>query len=63
MVERFKSERITMPRMIIYGRSIGMCADIYMFFKSQLGTEITEPIGAPNLTKLRLVDVFTSVTD
>ena len=63
VVERLKSERIAMPRMIIYGRSIGMCADIYMFFKAQLGTEITEPIGAPNLAKLRLVDVFTSVTD
>ena len=40
-----------------------VCADVYLFFKSQLGEDITEPIDAPDLAKFRLVDVFTSVTD
>ena len=63
VVDRLKGERISMPRMIIYGRSFGVCADVYLFFKSQLGEDITEPIDAPDLAKFRLVDVFTSVTD
>ena len=52
-----------MPRMIIYGRSYGICADIFFYFKSQLGEDITEPVDAPDLAKFRLVDVFTNVTD
>ena len=63
VVERLKLERAKMPRMIIYGKSFGMCADIYLFFRAELGDSITEPLHAPNLSRFRLVDVFTSVTD
>lgn len=63
VVERLKLERTNMPRMIIYGRSFSVCADVFLYFKSQLGENITEPIDAPDLAKFRLVDVFTSVTD
>ena len=63
VVEKLKSERISMPRIIIYGKSFSICADIYLFFRAELGESITEPIGAPNLARFRLVDVFTSVTD
>ena len=60
VVEKLKSERISMPRIIIYGKSFSICADIYLFFRAELGESITEP---PNLARFRLVDVFTSVTD
>lgn len=40
-----------------------MCANIYIFFKAELGDNITEPTHGPNLAKFKLVDVFTSVTD
>ena len=63
VVERLKAERTKMPRMIIYGKSFGVCADLHLFFKAELGDCITEPIHAPNLSRFRLVDVFTSVTD
>ena len=63
VVEKLKSERISMPRIIIYGKSFSICADIYLFFRAELGESITEPIGAPNPARFRLVDVFTSVTD
>ena len=63
VVERLKAERTKMPRMIVYGKSFGMCADVYLYFKAELGDNITEPRGAPNLSRFRLVDVFTSVTD
>ena len=63
VVERLKSEREKMPRMIIYGKSFGVCADIYLFFRAELGESITEPVNAPNLARFWLVDVFTSITD
>jgi len=40
-----------------------MCADIYLFFRSQLGERFTEHTDAPDLMEFRLVDMFTSATD
>ena len=63
VIDRLRKDRTAMPRMIIYGRSYDVCADIYLFFRSQLGEQFTEPIDAPDVTGYRLVDMFTSVTD
>lgn len=63
VVERLRRERTCMPRTIIYGRSLRMCADIFLFFKLELDDDINEPKDAPDLAKFRLVDVFTSVID
>lgn len=61
VIERLRDK---IPKIIIYGKSFGMCADIYLYFRERLGNSITEPnLGAPNLARFRLVDVFTSVTD
>lgn len=55
--------RTRLPRMIIYCRLIQDCSDIYAFFNSYLGRNFTEPSGAPNIPRFRLVDMFTSITD
>ena len=47
-----------MPRIIVYCRKYA-----YFFFRDGLGREFTEPIGSPDLSRFRLVDMFTSVTD
>ena len=52
-----------MPRIIIYGQSYGICADIYLFFQEKLRYAFTDPIDAPDISMFRLVDMFTSVTD
>ena len=39
------------------------CADIYHFFRSNLGHTFTEPKGAPDIPKFRLVDMFLSCMD
>lgn len=51
------------PRMIIYCRSYKDCADIYLFYRSYLGTSFTDPPGAPNLPRFRLVDMYLSCTE
>ena len=50
-----------MPRVIIFCRRCEDCASIYSFFLSILKHEFTEPISAPNVSKFRLVDMYTSV--
>ena len=63
VLERLQQERVSMPRMIIYCRQYEQCADLYLYFKDGMGNNFTEPIDAPNLSKFRLVDMFTSCTD
>ena len=52
-----------MPRMIIYGRSFERCANIYLYFKIEMQAGFTEPMDAPDLSKFRIVDMFTGVVD
>lgn len=63
VIDRLRKDHTAMSRMIIYGCLYDVCADIYLFFKSQLGEQFTEPIDAPDITGYQLVDMFTSVTD
>ena len=51
------------PRLIVYCRTFGDCADLYLYFKSYLGRGFTEPLGAPDLPRFRLVDMFMSCTE
>ena len=38
-------------------------SDIYLYFQTSMGKFFTEPPSSPNITRFRLVDMFTSVTD
>ena len=62
-VERLQTEKTKMPRMIIYCRSYTDCSDVYLHFCNSLGSEFTEPPGAPDISRFRLADMFTSITD
>lgn len=62
-VVKLQGLRNRMPRVIFYCRSYNDSADIYLYFLDKLGSSFTEPVGAPNLSRFRLVDMFTSVTD
>lgn len=63
MAEKLAQLRAEMPRTIIYCRRFQDCSDIYIMFRSLLGSNFTEPPGAPNISRFRLVEMFTSVTD
>ena len=60
---RLKKERVKMPRIIIYCRKYEECADLYIYFRDELGETFTEPVKSPDLSKFRLVDMFTAITD
>ena len=51
-----------MDRVIIFCRSYDNAGYIYAYLTNRLGKEAVEPIGAPNLSRFRLVDMFTACT-
>ena len=62
LIERVRTERMSLPRVIIYCRSHNDCATLYGLFRDNLGRDFTEPAGLPDLSESRLVDMFTSAT-
>ena len=57
------NKKVHMPRVIIYCRSYEICSDIYKFFYYGLKHNFTHPPHAPNITRFRLVDMYTSIVD
>ena len=49
--------------MIIYCRSFGDYASVYLYLKTFLGAWLTSPHGAPDLPVFRVVDVYTSLIE
>ena len=55
-------QRTNMDRVIVFCWRYDDVTHIYLFIKSRLGKEIFDPIGAPNLVKYCLPDMFTACT-
>jgi len=47
---------------IVFCRTYDDTDHIYLFFKSMIGKEMTDPIGYPDISRFRLVDMFTAFT-
>ena len=62
LVHRLRNERGKMARVIVFCQKCEDCAALYEFFLSSLKEEFTEPVGAPNLARFRLVDMYMSAT-
>lgn len=62
LVEEVRRLRSAVDRIIVFCRSYNDCTELYLFFKRRLGKECTEPIGAPDLAALRIVDMFNACT-
>ena len=64
ILEELKQKHIAMGRVIIYCRRFEDCSNLYCYFKCELGQKFTYPPDAPcELSKYRLVEMFTSCTD
>ena len=62
LVHDIRRLRMSSEKTIVFCRTYNDCANIFRFMKKQLGNEYTEPIGAPDLATLRLVDMFNACT-
>lgn len=64
ILQELKEKLTSLGRIIIYCRRFEDCSDLYCFFKRGLGKNFTYPTDAPcELSKYRLVEMFTSSTD
>jgi ATP-dependent DNA helicase RecQ len=62
LVEEIRRRRTAMDKVIIFGHTYDDCSCIYMFLRHRLSKEGVHPIGAPNLSRFRLVELFTACT-
>ena len=62
LIDELRRKRCRMPRVIIFCQRYDDCAALYETFLIALDKEFTEPVGAPNVTPFRLVDMYTSPT-
>ncbi len=62
LVEEIRYRRVQMDRVIIYCRTYDSCSMIYLYLRSRLKAEATEPVGAKDLAVFRLVDMFNACT-
>ena len=60
LIEELRTARLETPKTIIFCRTYQDCCDLYLLFKSSLGKEFTNPIGAPDYHPFRLVEMFTA---
>ena len=61
IVQEFLQMRLEIPKTIVYVRSYADCIAIYQILKSKMGSNFTEPVGYPNLTAYKLVEMYTRV--
>ena len=59
LVEQIRRERNLMDRVLLFCQKYDDVTHVYHFM---LGKEAYHPIGAPNLVKYRLIDMFTACT-
>ena len=60
LVEELRSTRHRMDRTIVFCRTYQDCSNLYLFFRSAMGKDFTNPIGLPDYPCFRLVDMFTA---
>ena len=62
-IQAVANDNVHVPKTIIYCRRVEDCATLYTYFKELLKEKFVFPIGAPDLPRFRLVDMYTSCTD
>jgi ATP-dependent DNA helicase RecQ len=62
VVQQLLEKQKTMAKMIVFCRTYDDCVRLYRFFQHSLGKNFTFPIGAPNIYRYRLVDMYTNPT-
>ena len=63
IVQEVTHNTIKAERTIIFCRSLKDCFAIYQYFRMHLKQDMYYPKGSPCVSKYRLVDMFTSITD
>ena len=63
LVDELCQKRLCTPRTIVFCRSYEDVGYIYSYTTRSLGANAVEPVGAPDIARFRLVDMFTACTE
>ena len=56
-----RAKRSNYPKTVIFVRTYSDCCTLYLTIRKKMGTDISEPIGSPEMSQFLLVDVFSRV--
>jgi len=59
--KELSQKRVKFPKTILYVRTYKDCIRMYQLLKAKMASEFTEPVGYPNLSGYRLVEMYTSI--
>ena len=62
-IQEIAKKGTEMGRSIIFCPTLDDCVSLYMLFRKELGSHFLYPQDAPDLSKYRLVDMYTSCTE
>ena len=62
LVEELRQQRRLMDRVLIFCQKYDIVTYVYRLFLSRIGKETFDSVGAPNVVKYRLIDMFTACT-
>ena len=62
LVHDVVKQKLEMGRVIIFCSSFNECATLYLLFRTKMGSNFLHPSDTPDLSKFRLVEMFTSCT-
>lgn len=60
---KLREEGTKFPRIIIYCQTYSDCSNLYLYFRRYLGIKFTDPPGAPDMPRFRLVDMYIGCTE
>ena len=63
LVDELRLKRQHMPRTVVFCHSYEDVGYLYSFITSLLEEEAVEPIGAPDMARFHLADMFTASTE
>ena len=63
IVRTLAEEKLLMDRITIFCQTLDDCSILHLFFKNRLGKDFLYLSDAPDLSKYRLVEMYTSCTE
>ncbi|XP_065909910.1 uncharacterized protein [Dysidea avara] len=63
LVEVVAKNGLSVPKTIVYCYRMEDCATLYLYFRESLKKKFVFPVGASDLPRFRMVDMYTSCTD
>lgn len=58
LLDTLRTKGVHTPRVLVYCRSLNMCADLYAHFHYELGDKSYHPLGSPEISDHRLFGMF-----